>query len=725
VPTDPKPPLAPRRPVTTTHFGDERVDDYSWLRDRDDEAVLAYLSAENDFAAHVLARTAPLEQRVYDEIVARIVETDVSAPVRWGPWWYYERTSEGSSYPVHCRRRVEGDSVPDLTDPSGEQVVLDENAIALGHEFLSVGVLEPSPDHRIAAVGVDFEGDERHAVTFLALDGGPAPTETLVGVGYSVAWTKDAAALLYTRVDAAWRPNELWRHVLGTDPADDELVLREDDERFRISISLSRDGAVHLVHLNSTQTTEVLASDASPASVLSVVWPRRQGVECSVEHVVAPDGSRWWLAVTNDDGARDFKLAASPAAGAPAFREVLAEQPGRRIDGIAAFASHLAISRRVEGVAAVRIVPLDGGPDPFGADLAERGFDVEVDEEPSTTVLGANLEYDARTVRIAQTSLVTPTGELDVDVTDGTRHLVKRMPIKGGYDADRFVSARLWLPARDGTLIPVSIVHRRDLLGASAAPGDAPSVRAPMLLYGYGAYEICIDPTFSTSRLSLLERGVIFAIAHVRGGGELGRAWYEAGRLEHKATTFTDFVDVAHGLCEGGFTEPRRLAAMGGSAGGLLMGAAVNLEPSAFRAVVAEVPFVDVLNTILDPSLPLTVSEWEEWGDPLHDRDAYFRLKSWSPYDNVEGTEPDGATRTYPELLVLGSLNDTRVSYWEPAKWVAKLRASNPDNEVALKTDLGAGHAGPSGRYDAWRERALIYAFVLDRLGADDTTSTG
>jgi oligopeptidase B len=487
VPTDPNPPIAPRRPTTSTHFGDARVDEYSWLRDRDDGAVLEYLTAENDFAAQVLSRTATLEQRVYDEIVARIVETDVSAPVRWGPWWYYERTFEGSSYPVHCRRHVEGDAVPDLTDPAGEQVVLDENALAVGHDFCSVGVLDPSPDHRLAALGVDFDGDERHEVTFLALDGGTAPTETLVDVGYSTAWTSDASALLYTRVDAAWRPNELWRHVLGTDPATDELVLREDDERFRISISLSRDGTVHLVHLSSTQTTEVRASDASATSELAVVWPRRQGVECSIEHLVAPDTSRWWLAVTNDGGARDFKLVASPEPGAPAFREVLAEQPGRRIDGVAAFAGHLAIARRVDGVASVRIVPLGGGPDPFGDDLADRGFDVDVDEEPSTTVLGANLEYDTDQIRIAQTSLVTPTGELDVDVTTGTRHLIKRTAVKGGYDPERFVSARLWLPARDGTSIPVSIVHRADLIDASASPGDPPSVPAPTLLYGYGA----------------------------------------------------------------------------------------------------------------------------------------------------------------------------------------------------------------------------------------------
>ncbi len=454
---------------------------------------------------------------------------------------------------------------------------------------------------------------------------------------------------------------------------------------------------------------------------LEVVWPRRQGVQCELEHVIAPNGTSWWIAVTNDGGATDFKIAASPT-GAVAFRDVIAEQPSRRIISVDSYEGHLAVSERLDGSASVRLLALLNGDDPFGADLAARGITVGSDESPATTYLTGSPEYATDSVRVVQSTLVTPRSAFDVELATGVRTLRKQQPVRGGYDSTRFVSAQLWVTARDGAQVPVSIVHRRDLLGDHAEPGDPPASPLPTLLYGYGAYEIPIEPMFASARLPLLERGVAYVIAHIRGGGELGRRWYEAGSLEHKQNTFNDFVDVAHALVELGYSDASRIAAHGGSAGGLLMGASINLAPSAFRAVVAEVPFVDVLTTILDPSLPLSVAEWEEWGDPLHDEAAYRRIKSYSPYDNVAATEVDGTPRRYPELLVLGSLNDTRVSYWEPAKWVAKLRAANPDNQVLLKTDLGAGHAGPSGRYDSWRERALVYAWVLDRIGATERT---
>jgi oligopeptidase B len=705
--------------VATTHFGDTRIDEYSWLRDRDDPAVTAYLESENEFAAAALTQIAALEQQVYDELISRIEETDVSCPVRWGPYWYYERTFTGKSYPVHCRRPAGREEVPRDLDDGAEQVILDENELAAGHEFCSVGVLDVSPDHELAAIGVDFEGDERHTVSFHSLGGRNAPAETLEDVSYSVAWTTDAGSLLYVRADAAWRPHELWRHVLGTDPGDDVLVYREDDERYRVSVSRSRDGAALVVHVASAMTTEVLFADPLDPTALTMLWARREGVECSMEHLVAPDGSPWWVAATND-GARDFKVVASRADGPASFREIVGERPDARIEGVEAFRGHLVLTGRTAGDASVRILPLAAGGDPFGPDLDARGYDVGADEQPATTALGANPEFDTSAVRVVQTSFVTPLSDLDVELGTGGRTLRKRRPVGGGYDASQYVSARLHVRARDGTEVPVSIVHHRDLLTPGGAPGDTPRVPAPTLLYGYGAYDMSMDPVFSPSRLSLLDRGVLYAIAHVRGGGELGRRWYEAGRLEHKANSFSDFVDVARGLVALGYSEPSGAVAMGGSAGGLLVGAAINEAPDAFCAVIAEVPFVDALNTILDPTLPLTVSEWEEWGDPLHDEAAYERMKSWSPYDNVTGVNPDGSPRIYPELLVLGSLNDTRVSYWEPAKWVARLRASNPQNRVILRTDLGAGHAGPSGRYDAWRERAMVYAFALDRLGATD-----
>lgn len=710
------PPIAERRASTVEQFGERRVDEYAWLRDRDDPATLAYLSEENDYAAALLAPHAKLEQQVYDEILAAIEETDVTAAVRLGPYWYYQRTYEGRSYPVHCRRPADGGRYPDLS-AGDEQVVLDENELAQGHAYCSVGVLEVSPDHRLAAVGVDFDGDERHELRFVALDGGNAPVEVLEGVGYDVTWTADGGGICYVRMDDAWRPHELWHHRLGTNPSADRRLWLEEDERFRVSVSRTRDDAAILLHVGSSTTTEVLAADASAPETFSVVWPRVVGVECSVDHLEAPDGSGWWIAVTNEGGARDFKVLAAPEDTATAYRELVAARDGRRIERADCFATHLAISLREDGEARVRICPVGSGADPFDR-LDERGYDVAADEAPATTILGANPEYRVTSVRVVQTSLVTPASDLDVELSTGERVLRKRKPVRGGYDPARFASARLWVTARDGTSIPVSLVHRRDLLADGAEPGSAPATPMPLLLYGYGAYEVCIDPAFSSSRLPLLNRGVGFAIAHVRGGGELGRAWYEQGRLEHKATTFHDFVDVARALAERGFTTPERLAAMGGSAGGLLIGAALNEAPEAFRAAVAEVPFVDVLNTISDPSLPLTVGEWEEWGDPVHDEAAYRRMASWSPYDNVAATDDGGRARRYPDLLVLGSLNDTRVSYWEPAKWVARLRAANQENRIALKTDLGAGHAGPSGRYDAWRERAMVYAFVLSELGA-------
>jgi oligopeptidase B len=717
--TSPILPHAPRRPTQLTHFGDTRIDEYSWLRDRHDPDVLAYLEAENEFAASALAGTDALQQEIYDEIVSRIEETDVTAPVRWGPWWYYARTFEGRSYPVHCRRPLADGTFPTVLDEEGEQVILDENALAEGHAFCSVGVLEVAPSHGLVAIGVDFDGDERHAVTFTSLDGREAPQETITDVGYSVAWTSDDASLLYVRVDDAWRPFELWRHAVGTDPAADTLLLREDDERFRVSIARGRDAAALLVHVGSQTTTEVLALDATSADSLRQLWPRRSGVECFMEHLVAPNGDGWWIAVNNQD-ALDFKVVAAPDAASLQFREIVAEREGRRIDGVDAFVGHLVVAERVDGCASVRILPLIDGEDPFGDDLEARGFTVESDETPSTTMVDLNPESDTTSVRVAQMTLVTPASSLDVDLASGTQVVRKRRAVRGGYDPSRYVSSQVWVTARDGVEIPVSIVHRRDLLDAAADPGSRPAEPMPMLLYGYGAYEVCIEPIFASARLSLLDRGVAYAIAHVRGGGELGRAWYDAGHLEHKQTSFQDFVDVAHGLAAHGYTAASRLVAMGGSAGGLLMGASMNLAPSSFRAIVAEVPFVDALNTILDESLPLSVGEWEEWGDPVHDEAAYFRIKSWSPYDNVPVTSVDGSPSTYPDLLVLGSLNDTRVSYWEPAKWVARIRATSPRTRVVFKTDLGAGHGGPSGRYDSWRERAMVYAFVLDKLGRLD-----
>ena len=716
-----RPPAPAPRPHEITAHGDTRVDPYFWLRERDDDEVLAHLRAENDYRTSSLSHLKPLENEIFAEMKARIEETDISVPVRRNAWWYYERTHEGLNYPISCRAPFTGDPTPPVIDPTtpvaGEQVILDENAEAEGHDFLSVGVFSVSPDDTWVAVGTDFDGSERHRVTFRPLAGQPGVDDVLENLYYGFTWAMDNRHVFYTVVDDAMRPFQIWRHVLGTAQSDDVLVLEEGDAQFTVSVGRSRDDEVIVVMIGSSTTTEVHYLDAhDPTSALVLVDERRHGVEYGVEHLRDAAGRRWWIKLTND-GAVDFQLLARGDGDGP-WRVLLAERRGNRLDSVDAFASFLAISERVDGCAALRLVRLLEGEDPFGEDLLERSYLVDGDNDPSTVALGENATYDAGQVRVVMTSLVTPILVGDVDVADGTVHVRKQQKVRGGYDASRFVTGRLWVTASDGVRVPVSVVARAGVL-TRATNGELIAPRpAPLLLYGYGSYEISMDPGFSSLRLSLLERGVIFAIAHVRGGGEMGRSWYEMGKLAQKPTTFSDFVTVARDLVERGFTVPARLAARGGSAGGLLMGAVMNLAPELFRCVVAEVPFVDALSTMLDASLPLTVGEWEEWGDPAASATIYRLMKGYSPYDNVRATNPDGTPRRYPDLLATGGLNDPRVGFWEPTKWVLALRDANPENVAYLKTEMGAGHGGPSGRYDAWRDEAEVVAFILDEITA-------
>ena len=720
----PAPPLPERRPVRLEAHGDVRVDDWYWLRDRDDPAVLAHLEAENAYTEAMTARTAPLRQRIYDEIVARIEETDLSVPVRKGPWWYYARTVEGSDYPLHCRRPAElgDDGAAELPRPPGpgeeppgdEQVLLDENVLASGHEYFALGNLSVSPDHRWLAYSVDTTGGERYRMRFLCLDTGEESPESLEDTSYGVAWANDNATVFAVRVDEAMRPYQLWRHVVGTDPADDVLVHEEPDERFYLGVGRTRDDAFVVCSLGSKVTSEVWVLDADvPDGELVVVEPRRQGVEYAVDHVRGDPGGGVpgrFLIVTND-GAEDFRLVEAPddRPGRASWREVLPSRPGVRLEGVDPFAGHWVVAEREEGETRLRVL------DP------ETGASTPVDrpESPSTVWAGANPAYDTGTLRYEYTSMVTPRSVYDLDLATGEVRLRKRQRVLGDFAPERYRTERWWATADDGTRVPISLVYRTDLVSPSHATGSAAGARepAPCLLYGYGSYEASIDPTFSSLRLSLLDRGFIFAVAHVRGGGELGRRWYEDGKLDRKPNSFTDFVACARLLVGSGWTAPDRLVARGASAGGLLMGAVANLAPELFRAIVAEVPFVDCLTTILDPSLPLTVREWEEWGNPVEDPHVYEVMKAYSPYDNVRSTDAAGRPLRYPDLLVTGGLNDPRVGYWEPVKWAAKVRAANPDNRVLLKMELGAGHGGPSGRYDAWRDEAFVYAFVLDAVG--------
>ena len=684
-----RPPDAPRRPTELTAHGDTRVDDWYWLRDRDDPEVIAYLQAENDWTEQATAHTAALQERLFEEIKGRIQETDVSAPVGYGDWWYYTRSFEGSQYGVHCRRpRQTGESAAAaLADTSDEQVLLDENVLAEGHEYFALGALQISADHTRIAYSTDTEGDEVYTLRVRDLAAAADLGDEIPGTYYGVEWSKDNAVLFYTVLDDAKRPWRVFRHTVGDNAANDVLVYQEDNQAFHVGLGKTRSREWLVIASQSAVTSEAhVIPAADPTSDPRVVAERRQDIEYDVEH----HGDRFFI-VTNDR-AENFKLVEAPAdsPGPENWRDVVPHRDDVRLLGVDAFADDLALYERAEGLTRIRVMRLSDG-------------DVHTIEHPEpvhTVGPGLNLEFDATTLRFHYTSLVTPDQSIDYDMAGRGRTVVKQQPVLGGYDPSMYETDRAWATAFDGTRVPISLAWRKD-----RQPGG------PAFLYGYGSYEHSIDPRFSSVRLSLLDRGFVYAIAHVRGGGELGRPWYEDGKLLHKRNTFTDFVACAQHLVDNGLTTPAGLVARGGSAGGLLMGAVANLRPDLFGAIVAEVPFVDALTTILDETLPLTVIEWEEWGNPVASAEVYAYMKSYAPYDNVEA-------KAYPALLVRGGLNDPRVGFWEPAKWVAKLRTmKTDDNALVLKTDMGAGHGGPSGRYDAWKDEAFVLAFVLDAVG--------
>jgi len=702
--SDQGPPIAPRRPTVLETHGDRRVDEWFWLRRRDDPEVLAHLRAENAFTTRQTAHLADLREGLFDEIKARIVETDLSVPVRKGPWWYYERTLEGRDYAIHCRLPVEGAGRDPATPPSmtegdrrGEQVLLDENALAATHGYLDVANLAVSPGHSRLAYATDTTGDERFTLRVRDLETGDDLPDTLEGTSYGVAWANDEQTVFYTRPDAANRPFQLWRHRVGTGADSDVLVLEEPDERFHLGVGRTKDGRYVIVEMHSRITSEIHVIPADrPEVVPRVVEPRTQGVEYGIEH---HDGT--FIVLTND-GAENFRVVATPSddPSRRSWRELIPHRTEVRVEGIDVFDRHVVSYERREGMPRIRVIALpDDGP-LWDRELPE-GYLVPCPETPAAAWGGPNPEFTSRSLRYEYSSLVTPRSVYDLDLDGGDAVLRKRQTVLGGYDPSRYVTERQWAIAPDGTDVPMSIVARRDV------PRDG---TAPCLLYGYGAYEYSIDPVFSSLRLSLLDRGFVFVIAHVRGGGELGRRWYEEGKLLAKPNTFSDFVACARHLVQEQWTAPDRLVARGGSAGGLLMGATANLAPELFRAVVAEVPFVDCLNTMLDDTLPLTVIEWEEWGNPATDPEVYRVMKGYTPYENVRSTR-------YPAMLVTAGLEDPRVGYWEPAKWVQKVRAADPGGRVLLKIELDSGHAGPSGRYEAWRDEAFVMAFVLDAVG--------
>jgi oligopeptidase B len=691
-------PVAKRVDTRRVHHDDVFVDPYEWLRDKSDPEVIAHLEAEN---AHVDQQTAylePLQQRIFDEIKARTKETDLSVPTRRGDWWYYARSFEGKQYGVHCRCPVSGpdDWNPPVfdehTDIAGEQVLLDENLEADGHGFFSLGAASVSPDGNILAYSVDVVGDERYTLAFKDLRTGERFADTITGIAAGVTWATDNATVYYTTVDDAWRPDTVWRHRTGSTEAD-EQVFHEPDERFWVAVGRTRSNAYVIIAAGSSVTSEVRFADAGdPQAEFTTVLPRRDGVEYSVEHAVV-DGRDRFL-ILHNDGAVNFTLVEAPVDDPAAQTTLIAHRDDVRLEGVDAFAHRIVVHYRREALPRISLWPIDGG---YGTP-EEIGFDSEL----MASGLGGNPNWDAPRLRVAATSFITPMRIYDIDLATGERTLLREQPVLGDYRRSDYVERRDWAIADDGTRVPVSLIHRADL-----------EFPAPTVLYGYGAYESCEDPRFSIARLSLLDRGMVFAIAHIRGGGELGRPWYERGKLLEKKNTFTDFIAAAHHLVDTGLTTPQSMVALGGSAGGLLMGAVANMAPGLFAGILAQVPFVDPLTSILDPSLPLTVTEWDEWGNPLADPDVYFYMKSYSPYENVEAKE-------YPVILAMTSLNDTRVFYVEPAKWVAALRHTKTDpRPVLLKTQMEAGHGGISGRYERWKEAAFQYAWLLATAAPD------
>ncbi|MBN0040637.1 S9 family peptidase [Cellulosimicrobium cellulans] len=774
---EPQAPVAPRRPVPRTHHGETVDDDYEWLRDKESPEVVAHLEAENAYTEARLAHLAPLRERIFEEIKARTLETDLSVPVRQGAHWYYARTVEGSQYPIRARAPIDASLgsdapsawVPPVLEPGvpvpGEQVLLDDNVEAEGHDFFSLGSFDVSVDGTRLAYAVDVVGDERYTLRIRDLDTGTDLVDEVPGTFPGAVFSPDGRYVFYPTVDDAWRPWRVWRHEVGTAATQDVVVFEEPDERYWVGVGVSRSQRFVQIDVGSKITSETWLIDADdPTGEPRVVWPRREGVEYTVEHAVVPAAwlpadhadvarpeagtgddrmvggeqahGRDVLLVLHNDGAENFELVVTDlpdggaSAGGPAgpgeATVVVPHDPETRLEGVDAFASHLVLSYRRDALSRVGVIDLAAAERPRPAGLptpirtgdtpappADRWHvhEVAFDEPLYTAALAGNPEWDQPNVRLSYASFVTPSTVYDLRVETGELTLLKQQPVLGGYDAADYVQRREWATAEDGTRVPVSLVWRRDAVGLDATGTGAEP--APLLLYGYGSYEISIDPGFSISRLSLLDRGVVFAVAHVRGGGEMGRRWYDDGKTLAKRNTFTDFVAVARHLVDAGWTSPERLVAQGGSAGGLLMGAVTNLAPELFAGVLAQVPFVDALTSILDPSLPLTVVEWDEWGDPLHDPEVYRYMRTYTPYENV----PDDASH-YPRILAVTSLHDTRVLYVEPAKWVARLRAAGAP--ALLKIEMHAGHGGVSGRYEGWREVAYEDAWVLDVLGLAD-----
>jgi oligopeptidase B len=674
-------PVAPRArqvPRVDVLHGERRVDDYFWLRQKDDPEVRAYLEAENRYTEAVMSPTRPLQETLYSEMLGRIQETDLSVPFRDGAYFYYARTEEGKQYPILCRRRD--------TPGAAEEVTLDVNELARGHAFMALGGFAVNDQGRLLAYSTDNTGFREYTLFVKDLETGALLPFTAERTG-AMAWAADGATIFFTTEDSAKRSHRLWRHRIDGGSAP-ELVFEEPDALFRVFVGRTRSRDYLVMGSGSHTTTEmhVLRAD-QPRGEWALIAPREHEHEYEVDH----HGDHFYIR-TNDRG-RNFRLVKAPVADPRRenWQEVVPHRADVMLEGVELFRHHYVLLEREKGLPEFRVVDLRTG--------AQRS--VLFPEPAYSAGPENNAEFDTTVFRYSYESLVTPRSVFDYDMEGHASTLLKEQPVLGGYDRADYVSERLFAAAPDGTQVPVSIVYRR------GTPRDG---RSPLLLTGYGSYGYALPVTFSSNRFSLVDRGVVYAMAHIRGGGEMGKAWHDDGRLMKKMNTFTDFIACAEHLVAQRFTSPERLAIQGGSAGGLLMGAVVNMRPDLFRAVVSKVPFVDVINTMVDASLPLTVGEWEEWGDPRR-REDYAYMLAYSPYDQLQA-------RDYPAMLVTTAFNDSQVMYWEPAKYVARLRTLKTDaHPVLLKTNMDAGHGGASGRYDYLREVAFDYAFLLTQLG--------
>ncbi len=657
-------------------------DHYFWLRDetRKNEKVLTYLKEENDYMKTLTAHTKELQEELYTEMVGRINETDLSVPIKDGPYYYYTRTEKGKNYPIYCRKKESLDAP--------EEVLINCNELAEGKKYFSLGTYEVSLDHKILAFGMDTDGSEYYDIFFKNLETGEMLEDQILRTGGTLVWANDHKTVFYSMLDEAHRPYQLHRHELGNS-ADDALIYTEEDDRYFLSAYNTKDEKYIVLYLGSKLTTEVHYLDGNdPKGEFKVFAARTQKVEYSIEH----HNGKFYI-LTNEN-ALNFKVMVADAndINKENWATFIAHDDTVLISDIEVFQNHLVVYSRKNGLKAITIINLESG----------KSYDIEFPEAVYTYWASSNPDFNSSILRLTYSSLITPRTVYDFDMNTQEFTELKVYEVKGGYNKKDYETTRIFATAKDGTAVPVSIAYKKGL----NLDGQN-----PCYLYGYGSYGSNLDPYFSTIRLSLIDRGYVFVMAHVRGGSEMGRKWYEDGKFLNKKNTFTDFIACAEVLIKENYTSPEKLAISGGSAGGLLMGAVVNERPDLFKVVVADVPFVDVINTMLDETIPLTVTEYEEWGNP-NDKTYFDYMRSYSPYDNVE-------SKDYPNMLITGGLNDPRVQYWEPAKWAAKLRELKTDNNtLILKTNMGAGHGGASGRYERIKEMAFEYAFVLDKIGA-------